>query len=345
MKVFADLHHSDLYHSLYLLFVKRLGFDLYRPIGLEWFHQGFWKIAAPYNNAIETVNQYLAIANTGWDQYTNLNGNHYFQDDIYYVFDHGHDYYQKAITLPQFRDTQFDIIIASIPSHIGPYQRLVQKFQPKAKMIFQIGNPNWNSNISRVNNILCSTAPFNVPNNTNIVFYHQELDPDFFKYELPVNHKRVHSYVHYMKKMDRLASYQKHLQDWQFMTYGAGMTKSLRGAKKVAEEMIRAGWTWHYKPRGDGFGHVIHGSYACGRPTIVDSSPYQNQSGGLLLEDKITCIDISKRSVQENIKLLREFADPEKHLKLCRNSYKRFRDVVNYDVEEQQIRKFIERLV
>ena len=44
MNVFCDFHHTELYHSIKLLFEDRLGFNLYRPIGMEWQEQGYWKV-------------------------------------------------------------------------------------------------------------------------------------------------------------------------------------------------------------------------------------------------------------------------------------------------------------
>ena len=102
-QIFTDLHHGDLFYSLHRLFVERLGWELYRPIGLDWFNAGYWKIAEPYGNAQDTINQYLEINHAGYHQYKNLNGEHYVEDDIYHVYDPGHDYYQKAITLEKFK--------------------------------------------------------------------------------------------------------------------------------------------------------------------------------------------------------------------------------------------------
>ena len=73
MKIFADLHHSSLFTSFKLLFENRLGHRMYRPIGLEWFTEGFWKIAEPYNNNIGTVKQFLEPGNTPTDGTPPLN--------------------------------------------------------------------------------------------------------------------------------------------------------------------------------------------------------------------------------------------------------------------------------
>ena len=44
MRVFADYHHSALYESLRLLFEERLDWKLYKPIGTEWYANGYWKL-------------------------------------------------------------------------------------------------------------------------------------------------------------------------------------------------------------------------------------------------------------------------------------------------------------
>jgi hypothetical protein len=42
MKVLVDLHHTDLYRSFQLLFEKRFGWEVYRPLGREWFDRGYF---------------------------------------------------------------------------------------------------------------------------------------------------------------------------------------------------------------------------------------------------------------------------------------------------------------
>ncbi len=42
-RIFADAHHTDLYRALQLLFERRFGWELYRPLGREYFDRGyFW---------------------------------------------------------------------------------------------------------------------------------------------------------------------------------------------------------------------------------------------------------------------------------------------------------------
>ena len=40
--ILADFHHGDLFESHRLVFVDRFGWELCRPIGLEWFQEGYW---------------------------------------------------------------------------------------------------------------------------------------------------------------------------------------------------------------------------------------------------------------------------------------------------------------
>src|SRR5574337_1850875 len=126
MKIFTDLHHGDLFYSIHALFEKRLNIEVYRPIGLDWFYKGYWRIAEPYGNAIDTVKQYLDINDHGFDQYKNLNGNNYKQDNVYHVYEPVHQYYQRAITFEQFKSMKFDIIMSTVECHDQPYLRLAQ---------------------------------------------------------------------------------------------------------------------------------------------------------------------------------------------------------------------------
>ncbi|MCJ7634401.1 hypothetical protein MUP77_18670, partial [Candidatus Bathyarchaeota archaeon] len=64
--VFVELHHGDLFFSLHLLFEERLEMNLFRPIGMAWFEKGFFKIAEPYGNAPDTIDQFLGVPNAAW---------------------------------------------------------------------------------------------------------------------------------------------------------------------------------------------------------------------------------------------------------------------------------------
>jgi len=330
MRVLADHHHDGLFHSLYLLFEKRLGWELYRQIGPEWYPD-FWHVYDhPY-----TVNQFLGLSQ-GTEVPTDVWGKplpeqerknlHYtVEDGIYYVQNVSHGVTHRAVTLEKFKEMDFDIILSSVPQHIPRFNNLIAQFQPKAKHVFQVGNA-WTS-LPGVNNIMASTSPFPVGKGVNVIHYHQEFDiENHFKYEPPTFHNVVHSYIHYMKEthiMDSVAS-SPALPGWVWRRYGAGVEQSIPHSKGVGEAMRDSGWTWHYKPEGDGYGYGIHGTFACGRPAIVWGNQYKGKLASKLFEDRKTCIDASRCSVTDLGTILRRLSKEDRHSKMCEAAYEKF---------------------
>lgn len=342
INVFTDLHHWDLYFALHLLFEKRLQFNLYRPIGMEWFHEGFWKIAEPYNNAIDTVIQYLDINNTGFDTERNLNGSNYADNDIYYVYDPFHKYYQKAITLDKFKSMKFDIILPSYPTHDFPYEELTKKYQPKASTIFHCGNGGSKTDLKYV----ISSAPYDKKDHQDVVFAHQELDENIYRC-LPVNTdtKNIYSIVNCHPCADVYNQYRSLLSEANFKAYGAGCPDgALKGVKEVCEKMAEANIGWQIKPFG-GMGHTALGWFACGRPTVTDMSMNleNDKDAPLFFEDGVTCLDINAHTPEENCKIIRRMLEPEENIRMAENAYQRYKDICNYDKEEQDVRNLLER--
>lgn len=349
INVFVDYHHEDLFHSLQLLFEKRLGWNLYSPIGMEWYHQGYWNV---YPHPA-TAQQFLSL-NCVIQMPTDVHGfelpktsrfneNYvYGEDGIYYILDQGRGKIRRAITLDKFKDMKFDIIISSMPGHIPLFNKLISLYQPTAKHIFQEGN-NWGC-LSGIKNILSSTAPFTTPSDVNVCFYSQEFNLDLFSYVPPVNRKQVNSYIHFMREPEVHILYKKSLPEFSFTTYGAGMDTHFGPIEDGATAYKNSGWTWHVKPEGDGYGYSVIRSGACGRPLIVKANYYVGKKAAPLMEDLHTCIDISRRSVQENISLIRKYSEPEEHNRLCDNMYRRFTEVINFDNEFEKIKVFLSNL-
>lgn len=348
MNVFVDHHHAALYHSFQLLFERRLGWKVYRQIGPEWYNAGYWKI---YDHP-HTVNQFLGLhqaSETPKDVHGNSltenerkNLRYIVEDGIYYIADPVHRMMHRAVTLEKFKSMKFDIIISSIPQHIAPFNELISKYQPNAKHIFQVGNC-WGHQPG-VKNILASTSPFVVPADTNICFYHQEFDLDIFRYEDPTFHNVVHSYIHYMQKPELMDKYKARLLGWQFTKFGAGMDLPILEARGVADAIRRSAFTWHYKPEGDGYGHSIFSSYACGRPALIWGSQYKGKLAESLFVDGITCIDMEKGSLESNVNRLKYLSHPDRHLDMCVNASERFKKIVDFDAEFEKIKRFLSNL-
>ncbi len=350
MRVFTDYHHAGLYHSLQLLFEKRLGWELYRAIGPEWYHEGYWKV---YDHP-HTVDQFLGLHQASevpkdvhsepLTENERKNLHYVIEDGVYYIHDPVHECNHRAVTFDRFKDMEFDIVISSMPQHINPFNDLIARYQPSAKHIFQVGNA-WGHQPG-VQNILSSTAPFQVPSGINVCYYHQEFDLGIYKYELPKFHNVVHSYVHYMQQSELMNRYASYLPGWQWTRFGAGMDLAILESRGVADAMRRSAFTWHFKPEGDGFGHSIHGSYACGRPCIIWGSYYKGKLAENLLQDQVTCIDLSLHSEPENLRLIKQFSRADEHIKMCENAYNKFIQCVDFDAQfEERIRPFLERLI
>lgn len=341
LKVFTDYHHGDLYFSLHLLFERRLGMELYRPIGLDWFHQGYWRIAEPYGNAQGTINQYLDINQNGWEPYKNLNGQHFVEDGVYHVFDPGHGYYQHAVTLDKFASMQFDIIMPTYEPHEPPFQRLRDKYHPKAKMVAQMGNWGQKSSLPSV----IYSAPYNPKPGQRAVYYHQEIDPALFSYSAPNPATRnIYSFVNCLPYAEIYRAYKGALPDVRMMAYGAGSPDGpVSGAAGVAEKMREANIGWHLKPF-DGFGHTAMGWFSIGRPVVLAMKDVI-QSGGdalALFEPGVTCLDIGSGDMASHCASIRRMLHPEENLLWSQRVCGRFRDVVNYDREAEQIRALLE---
>lgn len=332
-KVFADLHQDDLYYSLWLLFVKRLGGELYRPTGFEWFKNGYWK----YSQDMQVVEQYLRTP----DDVIN-------RGDHFEIYERKHNYYHKALTFEQFLEKDIDLIIASVNQHEAPYKDLQMRYKPHAKFIRQVGNVHDNVDMNICKNLLISTAPFKIPSDVNAIFYHQEFELSTFKFEPARAYNRITNLMNCLPDsvdFPTWKEYKSSLSDYDWKMFGILGDDGIIGTEQGVADAIRdASFIWHLKRQADGFGHVIHNAFACGRPPIVKASYYAGQLAGALMEDGVTCIDLDKRSTPDNVKYIREMSKPENYTPMSQNAYGRFISCVDYNYELENIKGFLERL-
>lgn len=324
---------------------------VYRPIGLEWFIHGHWGI----NDNLDTAKQFL-----GYDQeYRPEDGtpplNHFGEFDpqaengVHIINDPGGDSVHMACTLRYFIDNKFDILIASIPSHIPIFKDLIKKYQPQAKLIIQVGN-NWNIHEFEGENVLASTQPTIAPG-VNTMFYHQEFDLDIFKPTPVEPSKKIYSFVNIIQNTGQGWNDYQNLKK-QLSTKGYYMAAyggqcpdgNMTGPKELADKMREAMLIYHVKPGGDGFGHIIHNAYAVGRPIITRASDYHNQLAMSLLVPG-TYIDLDKYSVPDvrNMITKLEYA-PEELIEMGQKAANRFRQVVDYEKEAEDVRNWVDTL-
>lgn len=348
MRVLCDFHHSSLLRSLTLLFEDRLGMDLYRPIGLEWFDRGFWAI----NDERPTAEQFLQIgAPSNTDGTPALNTAH-IEDHAagqYVISDPGGDSTHRACTLDFFKNNQFDYVIATVPAHVPIFKKLIAQFQPGARLIVQMGN-NWQDYDFGDLPVLASVkGP--LPNAKNAMFYHQEFDTEIFHPSPVPPSKQIYSFQNILQNAeigwedfnilkDLLAS-----DGFDFKSFGGQCADgNMDGPAQMANKMREAMLIFHVKKGGDGFGHVIHNAYAVGRPIITRSSHYRHQLAEQLLVPG-TCIDLDKMSRMQAARMIAFLAtQPEELQKMGARAHERFLEVVDYNREGEEIKKWIKSL-
>lgn len=340
MNVLVDFHHTSLLRSLVMLFEDRLGMELYRPIGMEWFEKGYWAI----NNQEDTARQFLDMdqALKPGDGTPALNtiaaGNE--ADGIYMVADPGFVSAHKAATFDFFVNNRFDYVIATIPAHVDLFKDLIAKYQPQAKLIIQMGN-NWNLSLYQGHNVLASIAAQPAPG-VNVMFYHQEFDLGIFHPSDCKPTKKIYSYLNIIQNSGIGWEDYKQIQrlhpDFDFKAYGGQCPDGNKtGPVELAQSMREAQFIFHVKPGGDGFGHVIHNAYAVGRPLITRPSHYRGQLAEQLLVPG-TFIDLDRYGPGEVKNIITRLTHSPEHLKqMGRRAADRFTEVVNYDVEARDI--------
>lgn len=334
LNVLADLHHGDLYHSLRMLFEQRLGGNLFRPIGIDWYTKGFWK----YNDNLPTVKQYLQFR-----------GNEINKGTHWLCPEGPHNETDKALTFEQFKKHEIDIVVGSVFQHEAPYTKLVADFKPNAKFIRQAANIHDVIDINIVKNIMASCLLDRTPPGANVVTYHQEFNLNTYKYVPPYNSHNIKNFMNCVpdsRDFYLWPKYKSELSEFNWKMHGIlGEDGIIGSAKEIAKAMQDSTFIWHVKFGGDGFGHVIHNAFACGRPIITRSSYYKNCLAEPLLEDGVTCIDLDKHSFDESVKLIRHFSQFENLRKMCDSVYSRFCEYVDFNKEEPYLRKFLDNLI
>lgn len=352
MKVLTDFHHAGLLQSFILLFEKRWGGEVYRPIGVEWFENGFWKI---YDHPA-TVEQFLGIGGATPDGSDRLNEVvKRRENDVYLCSDINSRETNKAITLQGFFDQDFDIVIASIPQHIKPFRRLCEMHKNHPKLIYQIGNA-WNigpDEINYVKNFMVSAKIENQYPETNFISYHQEFDTNIFRPSTVWPTNLISSFVNCFS-IDQLFAddwnlFQKvedRMTDYKFRCFGGQCRDgSAHGNQQVAEFMQESKFVWHTKKGGDGYGHIIYNAGAVGKPLICKKGYYIGKLGEELMEDGVTCIAIDNLGVDEIINKIGYYAENSKYYEMCTNMNNRFKDRVNFENEAVKLRNFVDKLL
>jgi hypothetical protein len=351
MKILADFHHTALYYSLYLLFEKRLGHKLYRPIGLDWYTSGFWKISDLCANDYQLDEKLKELlikdvippsGTTSWNETL-----HNFSDHSVFAGYGGCPVSTRGVTLEQFKEGDFGCLIATFINNVSPFKELSAKYQNSAPVVFQVGNE-WPLDNFKDDYILASIKPRESA--SNILFYKQEFNLDTFSPVVNIPDNQIASFVCWVdvSEEDRIL-----IEEMERRTFGKYKTllygKFARSgyvetADEIARIMKASKFGLHLKLVGDGYGHIVHNWFAVGRPVIFRGNHYKDRLAGKLLEHGITGIDLDIVGLDGLIDILLNVSDDE-YLSLCSNVRDRFKTFVDFDNEAKNVGQFLEGIL
>jgi len=342
MNILADFHHQGLYYSLQLLFEKRLGHHMFRPIGMEWFEEGFWKI----NDQVDTAKQYLDIDSQPKDNTQPLNNKINGYEGIYHFSDLHHYSANYGITLETFKKMDIDIVIASIPQHIEPFKKLAE--MKGAKFIFQMGNVFPGVDLYGIPNFMLNTIPPNLPDACNWIRYHQEFPLDIFQPTTFAPSRLITSFINVYRENAGYTDYaalKSIMPDFEFKSYGGQCDDgTITGIDNLSAAIQDSVFVFHSKYGGDGYGHILYNTMACGKPVITRISDYKGKMGEELLIDGETCIDLDKHTFEE-VKNKIENIPPYRYAYMCQAAYNQFTSKVDFAYEASMIEDFINNLL
>jgi len=330
MNVLVDHHHGALLRSLYYLFNKRFNSNVYVPTGFDWLDKEGLYSGYPHR---DTANQML---------------NSWLYDEKY-----------KSMFLPitheEFINMDIDIIVCSLYENYTFFRQIIEKYSKKTKLILQVGNNITQDlvKLAGVKNLLSSAYPTYIDcNDINKVFYRQEFNQDVFKPKDTCNIKSVANFKNIMEEeFNILLQLEKKMPDWEFKCYGAlNRDGSIHDIESnMADAINQFGFIFHVK-KDDGYGHVIHNSFACGKPMIIDlntagvywNGKFIRNTASFLYEKDKTIIDVND-GIDQIIYKLKYMADHYDDYK--NNVINKYNQVVDFDKEFVELKKFIENLI
>lgn len=325
----ADRHHAGLYHSLGLLFerVARVaGHDtangpaaaLYTPQGHEWWDQGYWRFGEGYGDD-RLARQFLDW--TGDEPYPHRTAESEFPDTPVW-----------GMTLDEARAYPFDYVVATVQDNQHGMARFAREIG--AQFVLAVGNTGQLIDWGQDPLVLNSSE---MPIHGRGVNIGQEFDSDgVFAYEPISNATRIVSLANCMTSMPcwpLLAHAREAAPDLTFRIHGIdGPDGNLKPSTTIAAAIRGAGWGWHDKTHGDGFGHVIHSLAAVGRPLIGHASHYAGKRAEGLWVDGETCIDLDRHPITEALTMVREISsDPMRHNDMSVAIRRRFDELCDWD--------------
>lgn len=349
MRVLIDRHHHGLLEAYMLTLGDRLGYEVWCPYGMDWFDSETWNFERQFHGDAVARQYLLGI----WGDTSD--------PDIVTVKDTRHpNRTLRGISYEAARDTQWDLVISSLPHNDEGYHRFAQ--EAGARFGVQVGNNVQQSRWDLADFILSSSTldgfgPEWVGKRFEYqgvpaVMYHQEFSLDIFRHEWPpANRREVASWVNCFPETPPYAQFRDLARqygdefDWKcYGAYGSAAMDELSAGDvswvpDIADRMREARIGWHAKHWSDGFGHTIHNWFAIGRPVVGWRRYYEDKIAGALWVEGETAFDVEDFDIA-TLRRLRD--DDDYHRRISENAAARFREIVDFDAEATTIRSLLE---
>lgn len=340
IRVLTDAIHADLWESLRILVEDRFGWELYAPHGLGWYESGIWNFErARLGDAV--ARQFL----DPW--HADVPGSQaWLRPDTTHP-----GRIIKRLTIEQARDLKPDLVISTLAENDLGWKGFADEVG--AHFGVQVGNQGQGCVWGAAEFALISTTTPGFTPWMPHVYYHQEFSLEDFAADggaraLP---DRVGTWVQCATTSggyDRFRTLAARTGlDWRW--YGhCGEADEYHGGNmpstpEVAARMHEARIAWHWKEWSDGYGHVIHNLAAIGRPLLVTAGYYADKLAGPLLVEGVTSWDVRRHTDDELVRIISRLVSDDDHWRrVCLDTAQRFREVVSFDEEADEIRAMLE---
>ncbi len=344
VKILADHHHSSLWESLAMLFEDRFGWELYRPYGMGWWDNGTWQYERHMPHGEAVARQYLQAWGDDADK-----GDHYERRDLMYP-----GRVHKMVTPEQSRDMKPDIVLATLTENEAGWAGFAREIG--AKFGIQVGNQGTANRYDLIDFAMFSTSREHYPW-VPYVTYRQEFSLTDYRFEYPPSDPTyVGTWVQALPddhlEYTRFLQLAQALPDLKLRYHGhVGPVDDFWGgnvvtSQELAAQMRSARVGLHLKTWSDGYGHVLHNLAAVGKPIVGTASYYAEKLGGPLFVEGVTSFDVQQHSHAETVDFIRRLVnDDELHERMSRAMAARFREIVDFDAEADEIKAMLESVL
>ena len=364
MRIFADFHHAGMARGIMLLFVDRLGHEVWFP------DAGFACWAMDYVNTPGVWNHKsrgLAERCGGIPQT---------------MLDAAGEY-PYICSQEQFFATEWDAVLITRTESQPIFDALIAG-HPRGGTIKRIvlhGNEGGGYDYQMLRNLMSSdySTYMTAPSGVHKIHYSQELGRHYHTEYVPITEKslkRVHSYMQFLRLYQRPTTYDSDIalmrgcphcrasdgkpliwepafELWgkcvdrcigvEFHGYGHGSPEGLMPESEMPGAYHNAALTWHMK-HCEGYGFSLLQSIACGRLVIVPKRFYRYRTAGQYLINQKTCFEVEWNAAAIGALVKWYTSDLDRANEFAAACWQAGKGLFNWEFEAHRVKRFLEEL-